>query len=349
MSRIRDVAKRAGVSSATVSRVLSDKPHVSAEVRGRVVEAVEALGYRPNRIARSLRVQRSRFVGLIVSDIQNPFFNRVVRAAEDTLLPHGFAVFLCNTDESPERERLYLDLFLDEQVAGIILTPTQADAEAYRTFAGAGIPLAVIDRQVAGLGVDTVVSDNLEASQTVVTQLVQGGHTRVGAILSDLSIQTGRARFEGYRRALVAAGLALEPPLAVFGKPVEAEGYRLAQGLFERAAPPTALFTGSKLLTLGALRYLYEHAIRVPEEVALASFDALDWLPSSPEMLSVVQPAYEIGAKAAELLLARIKAPERPAELVVLPSTVAWVGCRVPGRQACETQASEPRASKSAV
>lgn len=339
MSRIRDVAKRAGVSSATVSRVLSGKPHVSAEVRERVLSAVQALGYRPNRIARSLRVQRSRFVGLIVSDIENPFFNRVVRAAEDTLLPHGFAVFLCNTDESPERERLYLDLFLDEQVAGIILTPTQADAEAYRTFAGAGIPLAVIDRQVMGLEVDTVVSNNREASQAVVAQLARGGHTRVGAILSDLSIQTGQARFEGYRRALAAAGLPLEPPLAVFGKPVEAEGYRLAQRLFERAAPPTALFTGSKLLTLGALRYLYDHAIRVPEEVALAAFDPLDWLPNSPEMLSVEQPAYEIGAKAAELLLARIKAPERPAELVVLPSTVTWAGCRTPQTRTSETQA----------
>lgn len=153
MSRIRDVAARAGVSSATVSRVLAGKPHVSDEVRGRVRAAAEALDYCPNRIARSLRVQRSRFIGLIVSDIQNPFFNRIVRAVEDTVLPHGFAVFLCNTDENPEQERFYLDLFLDEQVAGVILTPTQADAAAYRSFSGAGIPLAVIDRSVTGLDV----------------------------------------------------------------------------------------------------------------------------------------------------------------------------------------------------
>lgn len=325
-SRIRDVAARAGVSSATVSRVLAGKPHVSASVRERVLTAVEALGYRPNRIARSLRVQRSRFIGLIVSDIQNPFFSRVVRAVEDALQPHGFAVFLCNTDENPAREQLYLDLFLDEQVAGVILTPSQLGAGAYRALVAAGIPLVVIDREVAGLEVDTVVSDNLAASQAAVTQLLRQGHTRVGAILSDFSIATGRARFDGYRQALAAAGVAFDPALAVFGKPVEPEGYRLAGRLFSRETPPTALFTGSKLLSLGALRYLFDHGIEVPADVALAVFDALDWLPNAPEILSVAQPAHEIGTKAAELLLGRMGDPKRGAARVVLPSTVAWGG-----------------------
>ena len=325
-SRIDDVAKHAGVSSATVSRVLAGKPHVSAAVRERVLGAVEALHYRPNRIARSLRTQRSRFVGLIVSDIQNPFFNQIVRAVEDTMLPHGFVVFLCNTDENPEREARYLELLLDEQVAGIILTPTQTEAEAYRTFANAGIPLTIIDREVAGLAVDTVVSDNREASRRAVAQLIEGGHTRIGAVLSDLSIQTGALRFVGYQQALAEAKVSFYPELAVFGKPVENEGYRLAQMLLECPEPPTALFTGSKLLTLGVLRYLFEHDLRIPEDVALASFDALEWLPSAPEMLSVIQPAYDIGKRAAELLLNRIEGSETPAERIVLPSSVAWVG-----------------------
>lgn len=323
-SRIRDVAAHAGVSSATVSRVLAGKPHVSESVRQRVLTAVAALGYRPNRIARSLRVQRSRFIGLIVSDIQNPFFSQVVRAVEDALQPHGFAVFLCNTDENPARERPYLDLFLDEQVAGVILAPSQPDAGAYRALAAAGIPLVVIDREVAGLAVDTVVSDNLAASRAAVTQLLGRGHLRVGTILSDLSIPTGRARFDGYRQALADAGIAFDPSLAVFGKPVEAEGYRLAGELFALSTPPTALFTGSKLLSLGALRYLFDHRIEVPGDVALAVFDALDWLPNAPEILSVAQPALEIGARAAELLLRRMDEPRRPVERLVLPSAVTW-------------------------
>ena len=339
-NRIRDVAARAGVSSATVSRVLAGKPHVSAAVRERVLKAAHDLGYRPNRIARSLRTRRSRFVGLIVSDIQNPFFNRVVRAVEDAVLPHGYAVFLCNTDENHERETLYLDLLLDEQVAGVILTPTRADAAAYRNFGRAGIPLVVIDRPVTGLAVDTVVSDNVEAARSVVARLIGQGHTRIGAVLSELSITTGRLRLEGYRRALTEAGLGLEPDMATFGKPVEAEGYRLAGALLQRKSPPTALFTGSKLLTLGVLRYLFDHGVRVPEDVALAAFDPLDWLPNTPDMLSVTQPAYDIGLKAAALLLARIDDPERPAELHVLPSSVASVG----GRDAVRASGAEASA-----
>lgn len=325
-SRIGDVARRAGVSAATVSRALAGKPHVSAEVRARVLEAVEALGYRPNRIARSLRVQRSRFVGLVVSDIQNPFFNGVVRAVEDALQPHGFAVFLCNTDENPEREALYLDLLADEQVAGVILTPTGADAARYAGFAGSGIPLVVVDREVGGLGVDTVVSDNLEAARGVVAQLAAAGHRRIGAVFSDLTITTGELRFRGYQEALAAAGLTFDPDLAVFGKPVEAVGYTLTGQVLGRPQPPTALFTGSKLLTLGALHYLWDHGVRVPEDLALAVFDPLDWLPHTPEMLSVTQPAYDIGRRAAGLLLARLERPERPPERLVLPSSLTWVG-----------------------
>ncbi len=326
VSRIGDVAARAGVSSATVSRVLAGKPHVSAAVRARVLEAAAALHYRPNRIARSLRTQRSRFVGLVVSDIQNPFFNQIVRAVEDAVLPHGFVVFLCNTDENREREARYLELLLDEQVAGIILTPAQTEAAAYRAFSEAGIPLAVIDREVTGLAVDTVVSDNQAASRRAVAQLLAEGHTHIGAILSDLTIPTGALRFAGYRQALAEAGLTFDPELAVFGKPVEAEGYRLSHTLMTRPEPPTALFTGSKLLTLGVLRYLYAHELRIPETVALASFDALEWFPNTPEMLNVTQPAYDIGKKAAELLLGRIDGSESPAERVVLSSTVARVG-----------------------
>ena len=326
VSRIKDVAARAGVSAATVSRVLAGKPHVSAAVRERVLGAAQALHYRPNRIARSLRVQRSRVIGLVVSDIQNPFFNQVVRAVEDAALPHGFAVFLCNTDENGAREALYLELLLDEQVAGVILTPAHAEAEAYRTFLQAGIPLVVIDREVAGLGVDTVVSDNQEASRAAVARLIAEGHTRIGTVLSDLTISTGQQRFAGYRQALENANITFQPELAVFGKPVEAEGYRLTQTLLGLAEPPTALFTGSKLLTLGALRYLYEHDLAIPKTVALAAFDALEWLPNLPEMLNVKQPAYTIGKRAAELLLGRIGGSESPAERLVLPSAVTWVG-----------------------
>ena len=144
--------------------------------------------------------------------------------------------------------------------------------------------------------------------------------------MSDLSISTGQLRFAGYRQALADANITFQPELAVFGKPVEAEGYRLTQTLLGLVEPPTALFTGSKLLTLGALRYLYEHDLAIPKTVALAAFDALEWLPNLPEMLSVKQPAYDIGQRAAELLLGRLSGSASPAERLVLPSAVTWVG-----------------------
>lgn len=328
MSRIGDVAKRAGVSSATVSRVLTDKPHVSEAVRRRVLEAAKALNYRPNRIARSLRERRSRVIGLMVSDIQNPFFNTVVRAVEDAVHPHGYGVFLCNSGEDPGRERLYLELLVDEQVAGVILAATQ-EAAAYAPLRAAGVPLTLIDRQVAGLEVDTVVTDNTRAACAVVGCLLDEGHERVGAIVSELSISTGRERLEGYREALLSRGLTFDPALVRYGRPTQEEGYALAKSLLGEKKPPTALFTGSKLLTSGTFRYLFDRGIRVPDELALASFDTLDWSPLQPEMYTVEQPAYELGAHAVRLLLARLEDPERPPERIVLPSKV--VRTRSPG------------------
>ena len=323
---IKDVAKRAGVSSATVSRVLADKPYTSSEAKRRVLNAVEALGYRPNRTARSLRARRSSVVGLIVSDIQNPFFNAVVRAVEDTVYGHGYGVFLCNSDEDAHREQLYLDLFLDEQVAGVILTPTRDDAKAYEALLSAEIPLTVIDRHVAALEVDTVVTNNAEAASDVVEQLIRGGHERIGAIFSDLSISTGRERLEGYKNALRKANLPFDPSLVRFGRPVHSDGYQLVGELLRESATFTALFTGSKLLTLGALHYLYEYDANLFDKLALGAFDTLDWLPNQPEMIVAEQPAYTLGETAAQLLLGRIGDSGKAPEHVVLSSSISHIG-----------------------
>src|SRR5215216_7712692 len=159
-ARIKDVAARAGVSSATVSRVLSNKPHVSAEVRRRILAAIEELDYQPSRVARSLRVQRSRIIGLIISDIQNPFFNTLARAVEDLAYAHQYAIFLCNADEDIEKEKLYIDLMQAEQVAGVMISPTLERGSPCQKLIAAGIPMVVIDRRIADFNVDTVVIDN---------------------------------------------------------------------------------------------------------------------------------------------------------------------------------------------
>ena len=320
--RIQDVAKHAGVSSATVSRVLSNKPHVRPELKTKVLNAVKTLGYQPNRIARSLRVQQTRIIGLLISDIQNSFFNIIVRAIEDVAYKHNYAVFLCNSDENPEKERFYLNLFKAEQVAGVILTPTDEHNSSCECLRSAGIPVVTVDRKAADACADSVVTNNADVSEQLVSLLLTNGHTRVGAVLSDLHITTGRERFEGFERALRKHGVALDPAFIKAGKPTSDDGYELTKELLGASELPTAMFTGSKHLTLGVLRALYERGLRVPDDIEVAAFDRLDWMPYYPDMFFVEQPVYALGQRAAQLLFRRLHHQDAKLEQLVLPSVV---------------------------
>jgi DNA-binding LacI/PurR family transcriptional regulator len=317
-TRIKDVATRAGVSSATVSRVLSNKPHVSEEVRRRILAAIEELGYQPSRVARSLRIQRSRIIGLIISDIQNPFFNTLARAVEDVAYAYQYAVFLCNSDEDIEKEKLYIDLMQAEQVAGVMISPTQQYDNPCQRLIRANIPVVVIDRRVADLDiVDTVVVDNIAGARTLVSHLIDDGHRRIGAVLGTAAATTGRERYEGYTQALLARDLPIVPDLIRTGIPKEADGYRLTQQLLDLPEPPAALFTGNDLLTLGALKAIRDRRLSIPDDIALGAFDELDWMSLvKPPLTVVAQPTYDIGRTAADLLLKRIEERDRPIQTI---------------------------------
>lgn len=325
--RIKDVAKRAGVSTATVSRVLANQPYASDETRERVFRAVAELGYRPNRIARSLRVQRAGIVALIIPDIENPFFHRIVRAVQDTMTARQRAVFLCNTDENLEKQALSIDLVRAEQVAGVIIAPVSEHDRPYDTLRQLDMPIVVIDRKMADLEIDTVRVDNADAAAAAVTHLIEDGHRRIGAILGTDLATTGRERRNGYLSALGAHGIPVEENLLAVG-PIEGAnrqdvGYSLAQRLLDLPAPPTAIFTGTNLLTLGVLQAAQERGLAIPDEVAIAAFDEIDWMPLfRPSLTSVAQPVYEVGARAAELLLSRIDNPARPIEDIVLSASL---------------------------
>lgn len=319
-SRIQDVARLAGVSSATVSRVLSQKPHVRESVKSRVLAAIHELNYEPNRVARSLRVQRSSIIGLIISDIQNSFFNTVVRAIEDSFYQEGYAVFLCNSDEDPEKERMYLNLLKAERVAGVILTPTSSARETLLSLMQADIPVVAIDRDVAELELDTVITNNQETAAALVRHLIRQGHRHIAAILPDLTIGTGHERFEGYKQALAEANLALKPELIKTGKPVTQDGYRLGQELLQER--PSAIFSATKLMTLGLLRAIQEQGLKIPQDITLAAFDKLDWMPCQVEMSYAEQPTYELGKMAAKLLLERFDQPAHAAHKKILKTSL---------------------------
>jgi len=322
-AKLADVARRAGVSTASVSRVLADKPHVSDDVRQRVLAAVNELSFRPSRLARSLRVQRSHVLGLIISDIQNPFFTAIVRAIEDIAYQHQYTLVLCNADEDPDKEALYINLMIAEKVAGVIISPTQETATSCQRLAHVGIPMVAIDRRVSDLPVDTVVVDNLNAACEIVSHLIADGHRRIGAVVGTPIATTGHERRDGYLRALQLHGIPPEAALLRSGLPTIATGYRLVNELLDLPNPPTALFAGNNLLTIGALKAIHEHNLRIPEQIALAAFDEMEWMfVVKPALTVVAQPVYAMGKCAAELLLARIADPNRPIEEIVLQPTI---------------------------
>ncbi len=315
---IKDVALKAGVSSATVSRVLAQKPYVRESVRHRVLKAVKELGYQPSRVARSLRVRTSQIIGIIIPDIQNPFYTTLVRAIEDRAYANKYAVFLCNTDEDSEKEALYIDLMLAEQVAGVIITPARETAGSLRKLLAMNIPVVAVDRRIKDMDLDLVVLNNVVASNELVSHLVKQGHRRIAAILGTFEMTTGQDRFEGYKSALAEGGIDLDPTLIRSGPPREVFGYQCANELLELPDPPTAFFTGNNMLTIGTLRAIHERGLTIPQDLSLVAFDDLDWMSlMSPKLTVIAQPTYKMGQRSFDLILKRISEFDYPFEQVI--------------------------------
>jgi LacI family fructose operon transcriptional repressor len=316
MASIKDVAEAAGVSTATVSRVLSNGLHVRPELRERVMAAVERLGYRPNLVARSLRSQQSAAIGLIVSDIRNPFFTSISRAVEDAAYEQGFSVILCNTDEQPEKEALYLNLMRDTSVAGTILSPTRQTVANF-TPSDLPFPIVAIDRPIAHGDVDAVLLDNVDAAYRLITHLIGHGYRRIAALCSEMS--TGLERQLGYEKALRAHGLAPRSEYVKYVEPRTKAGYTATLKMVDLPDPPDALFAVNSLLAAGALQAIRERNLTIPDDIALVAFDETTWASLvQPPITLIDQPTYEIGKTAAELLLQRIAHPNRPARQVIL-------------------------------
>lgn len=330
MVTIKDVAELAGVSNATVSRVLSNKPHVRVEVREKVMSAVKTLGYRPNRVASSLRRQSSKMVGLLVSDIRNPFFTAIARAIEDVANDHEMSVFLCNTDENSDKERVYLNTLIDEHAAGIILSPTSESRTQFDFLLGSNIPIVSIDRRIDDAFIDTVLSDNFNLAHQLTTHLIENGYDRPAAIIGLKRITTGRQRMAGFDEALSVTGIEIPASWRRFVAPRETASYEAALSLLTAQDRPNAILTGNSRLTIGALRAIKELGLRIPEDVALAGFDETHWMPYvGPGITVVSQPTYELGRTAAELLFARMADPTRPHRETVLRGELILRGSTV--------------------
>lgn len=316
---IIQVAARARVSIATVSRVFADAERVSHELRERVQMAAAQLGYQPSRVARNLRVGTSLTIGVVIPDVQNPFFTGIVRGIERVLLEAGYMLLLGNSDETPEREARMLATLRAEGVAGIVFVPIASKTHVYDRLANSPFPIVAVDRLPAGLRIDLVTVNNTQASRRAVEHLIALGHTDIALIGGPQPHSTARERQQGYRLALRAAHIPARAALTQQGDFREQGGYASMQALLALPAPPTAVFVANNLMTLGALRALHEAGKRIPHDIALIGFDDMPWATSlSPPLTAVAQPAHELGATAAELLLARIADPQRSVRHVVL-------------------------------
>lgn len=315
MTSIKDVAKAAGVSTATVSRVLANNAPVRLETRERVMQAVEELDYRPNLIARSLRSQKSAKIGLVVSDIRNPFFTAIGRAVEDAAYEQGYSVLMCNTDENPEKEKMYLNILYDESVAGIIFSPTQQISESTGKF-HSRTPFVIIDRTVTTDTADMVLLDNVGAAHELASHLIANGYRRIAGLFGNAST-TGIDRQHGFQNALQEHGL--EPAAVHFIEPRIKHGYEMTIELLRQANRPDAIFTSNSLLTAGAFQAIRDCSLTVPDEVALVGFDETTWgALVDPPITLIAQPTEEIGRTATELLFQRIAEPDRASKTVIL-------------------------------
>jgi DNA-binding LacI/PurR family transcriptional regulator len=309
MATIADVAREAGVSASTVSRVMTGAVSVSAQAVAKVRAAVDKIGYRPSKVARSLRIKRATTIGVLVTDIENPFFTTVVRAVEDVAQTNGYSVILCNSDEDLKKEREYVQVLCAEQVAGAIVVPATDRSSSYRQFVEEEIPFVTVDRRLETESADAILVDNLAGSYEAVMHLVKNGFRRIGLISGPPTTMTGRLRRDGYRKALTEAGISLDETLERVGTFKLDSGAKMTAELLDFLPSADALFIANNQMAMGALQTLSRRGVKVPEEIGIVCFDDMPWASFwNIALTTVQQPVYELGSTAASRLFERIRA-----------------------------------------
>jgi DNA-binding LacI/PurR family transcriptional regulator len=293
--------------------------HVSARLRDQVSRASRELDYRPNRVARNLRVRATRTVGVVIPDILNPFFTSVVRGIEDVLQSEDYTLLLGNSDGQAERENLYLDTLRAEGVAGILFVPTNGRKDAYSSLGRTGIPLVAIDRSPVGLDVDLVTVTNEEGAHAAVVHLVAVGWKRIALIAGPSHLNVAQERERGYERALREASMPIDADLVRRADFQEQGGYDAMRSLLTQPERPTAVFVANNLMAMGALHAIGDAGLEIPRDIGIVSFDDVPWGAWLRPPLTVVdQPTYDLGASAARILLNRFREPDRPFRKVIL-------------------------------
>ncbi len=327
---MRDVALAVGVSKSTVSHAINGTRFVDADTKKRILDVVEELGYHPSAAARSLTTNRRQIIGVVISDVSNSYFAQLLKGIEDVFLPNNYNLIVCNTNETLERESLYLDLLQIQQVDGIIAAATSQRWGTLDRAAQKNLPIVFVDRRFEGFDhLPYVGADNRGGAYLGTTHLIQRGYRQIGILAGIDRLSSMRERQEGFRQALRDNDIALPEEWVVVTLLNIESAYAAARKILLLPQRPQALFLSNNLLSLGTLLAIRELGLRCPEDIALIGFDDHAWAAvASPPLTVVRQPAEAIGRTAAEMLLTILNG-DRPQELGVI------MNCEVIARASC--------------
>jgi LacI family transcriptional regulator len=304
MPTIREVAKLAGVAPITASRVMNDSGYASEEVRRRVKEAAKELNYVPNTLARSLKSKRTQTLALVLTDITNPFWTTVARGVEDAASDRGYIVIFCNTDESAEKQSMYVNTLLQKQVDGVLLVPAQSNDKPVRTLMQHNVQVVLLDRRLDNIQADVIRCDSKGGAYQLTKLLLKLGHRRISILRGPQGVSSAEDRMAGYQLALYEAGLKVEDELVYTCDFSVESGYEMTQKLLAISSRPTAMFASNNFIAIGALKALRDAQIEVPKGMSVVGFDDLPQAMVVDPFLTVAdQPAYDMGRLATLRLL----------------------------------------------
>jgi LacI family transcriptional regulator len=336
MATIVDVARRAGVSASTVSHVINGTRFVAPATRRRVEAAIEVAAYRPNALARSLRSGRSHTLGLVLPDSGNPFFAEVGREIQLAAFAAGYSVFLCNTENDPEKEQRSVNVLTRARVDGLVLVAVDERGDALRALVRQKVPVVVMDRERPDLALDTVLTDHREGGRLATRHLVALGHRRIGFVAGPAGLSPSELRLAGHRDALAEGGLSPEAALLRHGDFHPESGRAAARALLASARPPTAILACNDLMALGVLRAAAEAGRRVPQDLAVVGYDDIELAAFTvPPLTTVAQPRREMGRAAVRLLVNRLERRGLAPQQALLPVALTV-------RQSCGARPAPP-------
>jgi len=292
------------VSVNTVSRALAGKPDVSLETRTRVLEVAERLGYRPNRLARGLRSNKTFAIGVIVTDIANPFFAELVKGVEEAARQNGYSIILEDTGEDPEKEARAIQVMLAERVDGLLLTPVQSKKETVEEVLKSKFPLVLMGRYFPDLEAPYIVSDDFQGAILATKHLIELGHRKIAHVAGPLHISSAQDRLSGYKRALKEHGIPAREEFILTGAVTLRDGYAAGQELLKLKRLPTAVFAYSDLVAIGLMQALMEEEVEIPGDVSLVGYDDIEFSAYTKVPLTTVRiPKRTLGQRAVEMLL----------------------------------------------